>query len=121
VSSHEGCGLVQTAEKIAKALRAQFDLEASEGGKVTSWGQLWDFLNGRTSLEIDGVPEAIVLQEVVLGYGDDPSLLVFRVGDRYFAHSGWYVSHYGYEWEDDDNLTEVVPSQRIVKFWKDVR
>lgn len=112
---------MQTADSIAKALRAQFDLEAEEGGEIVNWAGLWSHLEGTESLEIEGVDSPISLKAVTAGYDEGERLMVLKIGDLYFAHSGRYASHYGYEWEDDDDLYEVQIRERVVRYWDAVR
>lgn len=47
--------------------------------------------------------------------GSDASV-VFQVGDKIFKKTGFYQSHYGYDWDGD--LTEVRPVEKVVTFYE---
>ena len=43
---------------------------------------------------------------------------VFKIGDQLFMKSGYYASHYGYDWDGD--LNEVEPYKRVVNDYRPI-
>ena len=52
------------------------------------------------------------------GEGDE-AWVVFRVGDQLFMKTGYYTSHYGFEWDGD--LEEVEAYEKTVTDYRPVR
>lgn len=74
------------------------------------WGE---FVHEGGPVVIDGVLlEAKVVHTT--GGEDEGSYAssTFQIGDQYFRKSGYYASHYGYDW--DGELEEVRPVQKVV-------
>lgn len=108
-------------------MKAQEFLDAIEGGRVLykdyrdeiaavdSDSELWGELHyerGESRYAVEDVGPIEVLES---GGGMDEgsnAYVVFKVGDTYLRKSGYYASHYGYDW--DGELEEVVPAQKTI-------
>lgn len=77
-------------------------------------GQGWGEVNGEDfNLVVDG--ELLEAKNVGTTGGMDEgsnATSTWQIGNQYFRKSGYYASHYGYDW--DGELEEVRPVQKVV-------
>lgn len=77
-------------------------------------GAGWDeAAHSSFNVVIDGelLEAAMVDQTGGMDEGSNASS-TWKIGDQYFRKSGYYASHYGYDW--DGELEEVHPVQKVV-------
>lgn len=77
----------------------------------------WSEVQYSSFLFIDG--KMVDYETVETSGGMDKGSLAsvtIRIGDQYFRKSGYYASHYGYDW--DGPLDEVFPREKIVTVYE---
>lgn len=83
---------------------------------------LWSEIHGEsgeTNYFVEGVGP---IEGLDSGGGMDEgsnAYTVFKVGGTYFRKSGYYASHYGYDWDGD--FEEVEPFQKTVIDYRTIR
>ena len=133
----------QSAKEISDAinrwieddgLSLPVDWSTEYRSEIRSWGDLIYYMedeapkakNGLRWMDIPGVDGAIRLKLRTGGEGQgEESYAVFELTGvpdcpRYFRMTGYYVSHDGFHYEND-NLTEVRPVEKPVVFWDAVQ
>lgn len=82
------------------------------------WGELkWQKDGAKETLTLRG--EVIEVEKIddFGGEGQGDSIwVVIKVGDQLFRKDGYYLSHYGTDW--DGEVTEVKPVERTVTFYE---
>lgn len=122
-----------TQDELLRALDVVYQEDFDEGGlkeelaseyytpgSIVSWSELGYQAEG------DGVPIVVNGQEYTIktvaetGGMDEGShaSYTFKVGDRYFIKTGYYQSHYGYDWDGD--FFEVEPYEKTVTDYRRV-
>lgn len=115
-----------TVSDIESALKASYDerdeCDADAQDDFSREDRSWETLG----YEDDGFKFTLTIQCIPVecvkvggkapceGGGEDVNI-IFKVGDQYFEKIGYYMSHYGTDW--DGPLREVIPVQRMTTFY----
>jgi len=77
-------------------------------------GSGWDEINGEDfNVVIDGVLHEAINVGTTGGMDEGSNATsTWQIGMQYFRKSGYYASHYGYDW--DGELEEVRPVKKVV-------
>lgn len=96
--------------ELALNNQSEYGLSWSE----ISWG------DGPDVLIIDDVEYPFELVDTETGgegHDHTSTYIVFNVGEQTFKQTGYYMSHYGNDW--DGPLTEVVAVEKTITVWED--
>lgn len=73
----------------------------------------------RKRITVDGETYEVEVLEEGGGMDEGSSAyIIFKFGDQYFSKSGYYQSHYGYDWDGD--FIEVEPYEMTVTDYRPV-